>query len=113
MGLLEVFGKVGGVQKIIYLLAGFILTKYSGISFKISMINFMNFVTTEDRSIDCQDNNLQVSPFNKLRLITNMCPNLTIKRFIDKGTKRLNQDLDMMGLIKQHKHHHGYFNRNI
>ena len=37
-----------------------------------------------------------------------MCPNPQMKRFIAKGNKRLEVDMDMFCMIKQHKHHHIY-----
>ena len=34
-----------------------------------------------------------------------------MKRFITKGNLRLEKDLDMLELFKQHKHHHKYLKK--
>jgi len=47
-----------------------------------------------------------------MKLITGICPNKKMKRFIDKGYERLNIELDLMSLIKDHiKHHKVYRNQ--
>ena len=43
---------------------------------------------------------------DKVKLLTYTCPNPKIRRFIKKGIKRLDEDLDIMDIIKQHKYHH-------
>ena len=63
-------------------------------------------IKTDDVSIDCQDNKLEISSLDKVRLAMNFYPNDKIKRFIKKGIKSLQKDLDMMFVFKQHKHHH-------
>ena len=85
-----------------------IFTTFSGICLVIEMINNMYDVKTDDVSLDCQDNNLVISSVEKVRLTLNLCPNEKMKRFIKKGTKYLEKDLDMMVVFKQHKHHHKY-----
>ena len=65
-------------------------------------------VKTDDYSLDCKDNKLEISSIDKVRLMTNFCPNEKMKRFIKKGIKRFQKDLDMMVIFKQHKHHHKY-----
>ena len=75
-------GNVGGVQNVLILIAGLIVSKYSNIGFKISSINFLYKVKTKDENLDVQDHKLEISFFDRLKLITNICPNLKMKRFI-------------------------------
>ena len=106
MGLFEVIGNVGGLQQVLYLIANFIVARYANISFKIEAINFMYSVKTKVDSLVFHENNLQINFVQKVQLIMNFCPNPQMKRFIAKGDKRLQEDLEMFSIIKQHKHHH-------
>ena len=70
-------------------------------------------IKTDDVSINCQDNKLEISSLDKVRLVMNLYPNEKMKRFIKKGNLRLEKDLDMLELFKQHKHHHKYLKEQI
>ena len=63
---------------------------------------------TKVESLDFHEDKLQINFIQKVRLIMNMCPNPQMKRFIAKGNKRLEEDMDMFCMIKQHKHHHKF-----
>ena len=70
------------------------------------MINYLYDIKTEDDSLDCKDGKLEIGSIDKVKLITNIFPSKKMKRFIKKGSKRLKKDLDIIEIIKQHKHHH-------
>ena len=70
------------------------------------MINHMYDVETDCSSLNFQHKKLRIGTLDKVRLMTNICPNKIMKRFIKKGIKRFERDLDMMDIFKQHKHHH-------
>ena len=106
MGLFEVIGNVGEVMEVLYMLANLIVVRYANISFKIEAINFMYSAKTKVESLIFNENKLQINFIQRVKLIMNICPNQHMKRFIAKGDKRLEEDLDMFNIIKQHKHHH-------
>ena len=99
MSLFEVIGNVGGVQQVVLFIVGFIISVYSEKCLEISMINYIYDVKTEDSSLECKEGKLEISSIDKVQLITNIFPNKKMKRFIKKGTKRLEKDLDIIGII--------------
>jgi hypothetical protein len=52
------------------------------------------------------DLGIKVSVFQKLQIMFNFIPNRQIERFIKKGKKKLNDDLDFLYLVKKQKFHH-------
>ena len=84
MGTFDVIGHIGGISGALFKIATFLVAYYSKISFRVSLINLMYSVTYKGRSKDCQDNTLRVNFCNKLKLITNLCPNKKMKRFIKR-----------------------------
>ena len=105
MGTFDVIGHIGGVSGALFKIATFLVAYYSKISFRVSLINLMYSVSYKGRSKDSQDSTMKVSFCNKLKLITNLCPNKKMKKFIQKGNKQLEKDFDLMEIIKQHKLH--------
>ena len=65
-------------------------------------------VKTNDSSLNCQDKMLIISTLDIVRLMTKIFANEKMKRFIKKGIQRLEKDLDMLELFKQHKIHQKY-----
>ena len=104
MNLSDVIGNLGGVQQVVFLIIGFVFYMWANISLIISMINHMYDVKTNDNSLNCREKKLEINSFDKVRLMTNCCPNKKMKRFIKKGQKLLEKDLDLMEIIKEHKH---------
>ena len=45
---------------------------------------------------------------DKMRLITNCCPEAKKRRFMAKGAKKLEKEFDLMDLIMEHRHLHHY-----
>ena len=88
--------------------AAFMISYYTELSFMINAINHMYFIKTEDKSLDCKKNRVEVSFFSKIKLITGCFPNKTLKRMIKKGYKRLFIELDLMDMIKEHKINHNH-----
>ena len=63
-------------------------------------------IITTDPTLHCINNKLSINFVNKIKLATNICPNLKMKRLIRKGYKRLEIEFDLIEIIKQHMHHH-------
>ena len=89
MGILEVLGNIGGVQQVLLVIFTFLVAQFNELSFDISTINFFYKVKTEDTSLNCQENNLEISFYNKLKILTSIRPNKKMRRLIKKGKKRL------------------------
>jgi hypothetical protein len=100
MGILEVIGNVGGVQQVLALFISILVMSYNELSFDISVINFMYLVKTKDASLKFLERNLTINFCDKIKLLTNICANKKMQRFIKKGKKRLGREFDLMYMIK-------------
>ena len=65
--------------------------------------NFRIKSKDEKLSIDKYTERLHISLWDKIKLILNVRPNTKMKMFLEKGEKRINQQLDLLETIKQHK----------
>jgi hypothetical protein len=72
----------------------------------IAAISDMYVIKTFDSSLSFKHNNLQICFLDKVKLITNCCPNAKMKRMVQKGSKKLSSELDLMDMINLHKKHH-------
>ena len=90
MGLLEMLGNIGGVQQILVVIFTFFMSQFNELSFNISVINLFYSAKTKDISFaSLKENKLVIGFCDKLRLLTNIFPNKKMKRFLEKGNKRL------------------------
>ena len=75
-------------------------------------IDEMYEIITQDSSLDKnkdKDKNkhrIRINFCNRVKLITGLCLNKSMKRLVEKGEKLINRDLDMMDVFKRSKHHH-------
>ena len=53
-------------------------------------------IKTTDPSLNCVNNKLSINFVNKLKLATNICPNLKMKKLLKKGYKRLEIEFDLI-----------------
>ena len=107
MSVWDVFGNVGGIQQTFLVFSSFLIVQYSQMSFLIETLNDLYDIKTSDTNLkNFKTDKLNVTFCQKLRLIINFCPNRKMKRLIKKGEHKLNKELDLLNLIKQHKHHH-------
>jgi hypothetical protein len=97
MGVIDVLAVIGGVLQVLAWLSAFLVSPYSQISFLISAINEMYSIRSNDKSIHIHEGNkMHVSFCNKVRLILNCYPNKKMKRLLEKGQEKLDQELDLL-----------------
>ena len=111
MGFFDVLGNVGGIQQVFIAVFAILLSYYSEICFYINAIDDMYTIRTKDSSLVFVKDRLQVSFCNKLKLITSFCPNKKMKRLLAKGYERLDTELDLFEIIKEHKHVHRHYKK--
>ena len=75
----------------------------------ISAINSMYHIKTSDASLEVKDYSLNVNFYHKLKLLLNCFPNIKLKRMLKKGRQKLEVELDLIEIIKEHKHVHREF----
>jgi hypothetical protein len=71
MGFFTVIGNVGGIGQVFFVISAFILSFYAEISFMINAINDMYAIKTKERDLNLE----HIRFCDKLKLITNCCPN--------------------------------------
>tara|TARA_B110000285_G_C15087200_1_gene596896 strand:- start:592 stop:804 length:213 start_codon:yes stop_codon:yes gene_type:complete len=62
--------------------------------------------TKDEALLNKQTKKLDFSFMDKMRLITNCCPEAKKRRFMEKGAKKLEKEFDLMDLIMEHRHLH-------
>ena len=96
--------RVGGIANIFTILFAYIFNKYSTINFKIFAINEFFEIKTEKSALSLvQGDKLAVNFCEKLSMITGLCPNKRLIRFISKGEKKLKVEFDYIKIIKDIK----------
>jgi len=84
MNVWDVFGNVGGIQQVFYILCIYLLKNYSKLCFIISATNAMFKVNSKNLFSSLgKDQKLNVSFFDKLKLLFNIRPNLVLKKLIE------------------------------
>jgi hypothetical protein len=85
-------------------LFAYFFNKYSTINFKISAINEFYYAKTEGSDLPLEKGDkLLVSLFNKIRIMTGFFPNKRLRRFIEKGERKLKKEFDHIKIIKDIK----------
>ena len=55
-----------------------------------------------------EDLEMDFSFIDKIKVVTNCCPNPKKRRFLKKGAALLEKEFDLMDLIMEHRHNHHY-----
>ena len=98
LGLWDVFGKVGGIIKVVKLIAGFIFTWYAEITFQFEAIDTFLDVKTEDKEA------IKINFAKKGSLMTPCCANKKLSRMIRRGTKLIDTQMDVVKILHDVKH---------
>jgi hypothetical protein len=64
--------------------------------------------TRDEAFLNDKTKKLEFSFMDKMRVITNCCPEAKRRRFMAKGAKKLVKEFDLMELIMEHRHLHHY-----
>jgi hypothetical protein len=80
-----VFGNVGGNQQVIIFVVAFLMSYISQISFTIEATCAMFEIQSKDKSLHWEVKELQISLYDKLKLILNIFPNEKFKRLLTIG----------------------------